>query len=40
MSDHIEIEPQEGEPVTFDDELSDEALDRETGNAPLCCCTR
>jgi hypothetical protein len=32
------IEPQEIEPAKLDDELSDEALDRETGNgAPFCC---
>jgi hypothetical protein len=36
MSDTIE--PQEIEPATLEDELSDEALDRETGNgAPICC---
>jgi hypothetical protein len=36
MSDTIE--PQEIEPATLDDELSDEALDRETcDGAPLCC---
>jgi hypothetical protein len=36
MSDTIE--PQESEPAKLDDELSDEALDRESGDgAPFCC---
>ena len=34
-----DIEPQEIEPAEFDDELSDEALDRESGaQAWLCSC--
>ena len=37
MSDTIE--PQDIESAKLDDELSDEALDREAGNgAPICCC--
>lgn len=33
------IEPQDIESAEFDDELSDEAIDREAGNrGPICCC--
>ena len=35
MIDKVEIERQDDEPVEFDDELSDESLDR--ANASLCC---
>jgi hypothetical protein len=35
MMDKIEIELQDDEPVEFDDELSDESLDR--ANASFCC---
>jgi hypothetical protein len=38
MSENIEQQDREG--TEFDDELCDEAIDREVGNfGPLCCCS-
>ena len=38
MRDESEIEPQQLEAGEFDDQLSDEALDRLAAPAPACAC--